>query len=115
MAEAKQIELPIRPDCEKYRSRVEKKFGEYTNQALFVADKESMGCTKDISNQANSNGTWDYCIFQINNEPSVQKDIDKCIQRAWDKFKASGYTWRQWYAVCTPKTHKPKYKGIKCN
>ena len=75
MAEAKQIELPIRSDCEKYRSRVEKKFGEYTNQALFVADKESMGCTKDISNQANSNGTWDYCIFQINKFKSIMNVI----------------------------------------
>lgn len=100
--------------CEKFREFVEPVFGKYTDQALFTASKESRGCTVDISDRANRNGTWDYCIFAINNEPHVRYNLDKCIQRAWEKFQASGYTWRQWYAVC-PLGGTSKYPTIiKC-
>jgi hypothetical protein len=98
--------------CEDYREEVNKYFGDYTDQALFVFGKESRGCTLNKSLKANRNGTWDYCIAQINNEPSVQNDLDKCISRAWDKFKPYKH-WSQWYAVCKP-NREPKYPNIKC-
>ncbi len=97
--------------CEQYRSKVEAVFGTYTEQALFVASKES-GCQNIKSKQQNGNGTWDYCIFQINNEPSAL-DIDICIKRAWDKFKGRNFTWGAWYAVC-PLGGGQRYQNIKC-
>lgn len=106
--------------CEKYRAKVQAVFGQYTDQALFTAGKESRQCSVNISDGANSNGTYDYCIFQINNEPSVQYDIDKCIARAWSKFKGRGYTWGAWYAVCPIKfvdgkrIQYQKFENIKC-
>lgn len=106
------LEIGIQATCEEYRPEVAKYFGEYTDQALFVFGKESRGCTVNISDKANRNGTWDYCIAQINNEPSVRYDIDKCIKRAWQKFEPYKH-WSQWYAVC-PTTRQQKYKEIKC-
>jgi hypothetical protein len=101
------------PNCEAYQETIEKYFGVYADQAIFVATKES-GCQNIRSHKINANGTWDYCIFQINNEPSAL-EIETCVRRAWEKFKGSNYAWRQWYAVCAPKTHIPKYQNIKCN
>lgn len=99
--------------CEKYRVEVEKLFGKYTDEALFVAGQESRGCSVTIGDKPNNNGTNDYCIFAINNEPEVRYNLSKCIQRAWDKFKGSNYTWRQWYAVC-PFGGGQKFENIKC-
>jgi len=98
-------------ECNDFRPAVEKYFGQYTEQALFVATKES-GCQNIKSHKANSNGTWDYCYMQINNEPSAL-DVDTCARRAWEKFKASNFTWRQWYAVCAV-GGIAKYSHIKC-
>lgn len=100
--------------CEKYRAEIEKLFGSYTDQALFVAGQESRGCSVTIGDKPNRNGTNDFCIFAINNEPEVRHDLSKCIQRAWSKFKGSNYTWRQWYAVCEYGTQRPKFEVIKC-
>ena len=101
---------PLKQTCEQYRQSVQKYFGEYTDQALFVADKES-DCQNIKSHKPNRNGTHDFCIFQINNEPSAL-DINHCIKRAWDKFKPYK-NWSQWYAVCTP-SKVAKYENIKC-
>jgi len=99
--------------CEDYREAVQKYFGVQTDTALFIASKES-GCQNIRSHKMNPNGTWDYCIFQINNEPNVLNDIDTCVRRAWEKYKGRG-NWSAWYAVCTPgKNPQPKYAGIKC-
>lgn len=97
--------------CEKYRKAVHKYFGEYTQQALFISSQES-GCQNIRSYGANSNGTYDYCFMQINNEPSTLKDNDLCARRAWEKFKPYKH-WSQWFAVCKP-DRTPKYQGIKC-
>jgi hypothetical protein len=99
-------------NCESIKPIVEKYFGDYTDQALFVSFKES-GCQNIRSYKMNKNGTYDYCPFQINNEPSVLHDLDKCVKRAWEKFKLYKH-WGQWYAVCKP-DRTPKYQGIKCN
>jgi hypothetical protein len=101
---------PEKTGCEQYRQIVERYFGQYTDTALFVAQKES-GCQNIRSHKANRNGTYDYCIFQINNEPSAL-NIETCVKRAWDKFKPTK-TWRQWYAVCKP-GGIPKFQTIKC-
>lgn len=101
----------VSTNCDTLKPLIEKYFGEHAETALFVADKES-GCQNIKSHKANSNGTYDYCPFQINNEPSVLKDLDKCIKRAWEKFKPYKH-WSQWYAVCTPK-RVPKYDNINC-
>lgn len=119
VAEAKEPEVK-KPEpvagCEQYRSKVEAVFGQYTEEALFVAKSES-GCQNIRSKLINGNQTWDYCIFQINNEPSAL-EIDICIKRAWEKFNASGKVWRQWYAVCPldKKTRKQyqKFDHIPC-
>jgi hypothetical protein len=94
----KPVKIESSTDCEQYRDKVAVYFGEYTDQALFVAQKES-SCQNIRSHKQNKNGTYDYCIFQINNEPNAL-DIDTCIRRAWEKFKGANYTWRPWYAVC---------------
>lgn len=106
----------LNADCEQYRTLVNSYFGEYTDQALFVSTKEA-SCQNIRSKKANRNGTYDYCIFQINNEASAL-DINTCVRRAWEKFKGSGYVWQQWYAVC-PKDKKTgkqyqKFTNIPC-
>lgn len=111
LAKAKADITPV--NCESYREAVYKYFGDYTDQALFVFGKESRGCTVNISDAPNPNGTYDYCIAQINNEPSVRYDIDKCVRRAWEKFKPYKH-WSQWYSVCSVK-RVPKYPNINCN
>lgn len=108
---AQAAELPQETGCEQYRKKVQHYFGKYTDQALFVAEKES-GCQNIRSHKKNSNGTYDYCIFQINNESSAL-NIDVCIKRAWEKFEKAKYTWRPWYAVCAPGAIA-KYPNIKC-
>lgn len=105
--------------CEAYRKEVEKVFGKkLATTALFVASKESRNCTADMSLKKNSDGTIDYCIFQINDEPEVRHNLDLCIQRAYEKYtqgRIGTYNWSAWYAVCTTGPHpKPKYKNINC-
>lgn len=116
METVKPVSFVLPETCEQYHAKVQKFFGEHTNEALFVASLES-GCVNKRSNSQNSNGTWDYCIFQINNEPSAL-EIDTCVRRAFEKFKASKYVWRQWYAVCpinkqTGKQYQ-KFDNIPC-
>ena len=110
-------------DCSSYKETVLKYFGEYTETALFVASKES-GC-RNIRGARNGDGSYDYCIFQINNEPKAL-EIETCVRRAWEKFvdgRFGDHNFSAWYAVCEKeKTKKnplpypvPKYENIKCN
>lgn len=98
-------------DCEQYRSVVKKYFGSLTDEALFVASKEGNGCTANKSHKANTDGTWDYCIFQINNEPDTAKNIDLCVRRAFEKYtdgRIGVKNWSAFYAVC----EKEKRPGL---
>lgn len=115
-------ELPIAPlseNCTAHKAAIQKYFGDYTTQALKVSTAEA-GCEMKRSYGANKNGTYDWCMFQINNEPSVLKDIDKCARRAFEKFKGSGYDWAQWYAVCPvifidgKRVQYQKFQDLKC-
>lgn len=98
--------------CEEYSETIQKYFGDYADQAIFVATKES-GC-----NMAAVSRTQDYCIFQINREPATGKDLDLCVRRAWEKFtggRVGSNNWSAWYAVCTPGNDpQPKYSNLKC-
>ncbi len=111
----KLIAKPKVQGCEQYRALVSKYFGDQTENALLVASKESR-CIADRVSGLNKNGTRDYCLFQINNEASMAKDVEKCVKRAYQKFtdgRIGKNNWSAWYAVCTPKA-VPKYEGIKC-
>jgi hypothetical protein len=85
-----------------------------------------MGCTANKSSKANSDGTWDYCIFQINQEPAAAKSLDTCIRRAYEKYtegRIGKQNWSAFYAVCirvvkpdgTEGTPIPKYPNIISN
>jgi hypothetical protein len=98
--------------CETYKGTVEKYFGEFTTNALFVAERES-GCRMEAVSR-----TQDYCIFQINREPATANDVDLCVRRAYEKFvggRVGSNNFSAWYAVCTSGNNpQPKYEGIKC-
>jgi len=102
-------------DCEQYRPVVEKYFGKLTDEALFVAKMES-GCIGDRISNPNSDGTKDYCLFQINKEKLAAQSLDVCVRRAWEKYqhgRIGEMNWSAWYAVCDVNA-KPKYpKTIK--
>jgi hypothetical protein len=97
---------------------VEKYFGHLTDQALFVAFEES-GCQPKSVSKKNSNGSKDFCLFQINNEAKTLGSLDACIKRAYEKFvdgRVGRENWSAWYAVCTAgKNPKPKYPDIISN
>jgi len=111
--EAKELEAPKFPDvgdCEQYRPVVEKYFGKLTDEALFVAKNES-GCIADRISPKNSDGSRDYCLLQINNEPLAAQSLDVCVRRAWEKYqdgRVGEKNWSAWYAVCDVNA-KPKY------
>lgn len=113
-AEAKELKWPDIGDCEQYRPVVQKYFGALTNEALFVASKES-GCVADRISEKNSNGTRDFCLFQINQEKLTAQSLDVCVRRAFEKYTAGRVgvkNWSAWYAVCDVNT-KPIYPNIK--
>lgn len=86
--------------CEKLRPIVNKYFKDLTDEALFVASKES-GC-----DMAAVSATKDYCAFQINKEPQTRDDVDLCVRRAWEKYidgRIGSNNWSAWYSVCTKK------------
>jgi hypothetical protein len=111
--------LPIRKTCEPYREVIKQYWGELADTGLFIADKESIGCTANISSKANSDKTFDFCIFQINQEPDTRHDIHKCVKRGYEKYvegRIGKNNASAWYAVCTTGNNPvPKYAGIKCN
>jgi len=103
-------------DCEQYRPIVEKYFGKLTDEALFVASKES-GCIGDRVSNPNSDGTKDYCLFQINKEKLAAQSLDVCVRRAWEKYqhgRIGEMNWSAWYAVCDVNA-KPKYPKVISN
>lgn len=114
-AKAAEIEWPDIGDCEQYRPVVEKYFGKLTDEALFVAKMES-GCIADRVSFPNSDGTKDYCLFQINKEKLTAQSLDVCVRRAFEKYTAGRVgekNWSAFYAVCDVEA-KPKYpKTIK--
>lgn len=100
--------------CEQYREIVNKYFGKLTDQALFVAFKES-GCRQHAVNK-NRNKTEDTCIFQINAEPATAHDLELCVKRAHEKYvegRVGKNNWSAWYAVCDVNA-KPRFSNIKC-
>lgn len=109
-------------DCEQYRPIVQKYFGKLTDEALFVASKES-GCIADRISPKNKNGTKDYCLLQINQEPLAAQSLDVCVRRAWEKYQAGRVgekNWSAWFAVCLKENTKenprpypvPKYPSV---
>lgn len=109
-------------DCEQYRPVVQKYFGKLTNEALFAASKES-GCIADRISPKNTDGSKDYCLFQITREPLTAQSLDVCVRRAWEKYKegrVGEYNFSAWYAVCIKENTKenplpypvPKYPKI---
>lgn len=114
-AEIEQPKFPDIGDCEQYRPIVEKYFGKLTDEALFVAKMES-GCIADRISKPNSDGTKDYCLFQINKEPLTAQSLDVCVRRAFEKYTAGRIgekNWSAFYGVCDVNA-KPKYpKTIK--
>lgn len=117
-AEAKELKWPNIGDCEQYRPIVQKYFGTLTNEALFVASKES-GCVADRISEKNKDGTRDFCLFQINQEKLTAQSLDVCVRRAFEKYtdgRVGEKNWSAFYAVCDVNA-QPKYpKAIKnCN
>lgn len=123
-AQAKEVEpeWPDIGDCEQYRPIVEKYFGKLTDEALFVASKES-GCIADRISPKNTDGSKDYCLFQITREPLAAQSLDVCVRRAWEKYKdgrVGEYNFSAWFAVCLKENTKenprpypvPKYPKI---
>lgn len=123
-AQAKEVEptFPDIGDCEQYRPVVEKYFGKLTNEALFVASKES-GCIADRISLPNKDGSRDYCLLQINKEPLAAQSLEVCVRRAWEKYKegrVGEMNWSAWYAVCLKENTKenplpypvPKYPKV---
>jgi hypothetical protein len=112
---AEEVEWPDIGDCEQYRPIVEKYFGKLTDEALFVAKNES-GCIADRVGNPNSDGTRDYCLFQINKEKLTAQSLDVCVRRAYEKYTAGRIgekNWSAFYAVCDVNA-QPKYpKTIK--
>lgn len=114
-AEVEEVVWPDIGDCEQYRPIVEKYFGKLTDEALFVAKNES-GCIADRVSNPNSDGTKDYCLFQINKEPLTAQSLDVCVRRAFEKYRDGRIgvkNWSAFYAVCDVNA-QPKYpKTIK--
>lgn len=114
-AEAAEMRWPDIGDCEQYRPIVQKYFGKLTDEALFVASKES-GCVADRISEKNKNGTRDFCLFQINQEKLAAQSLDVCVRRAFEKYTAGRVgekNWSAFYAVCDVNA-QPKYpKSIK--
>ena len=99
---AKLSKIPIPIQCEQYRKAVEAYFGPLTDEALFVASKES-GCRESAVSGQNFDGSKDYCLFQITREAHVTNDLDACIRRAKEKYTAGRIgveNWSDFYAVC---------------
>lgn len=123
---ARAAELPDIGDCEQYRPIVQKYFGKVTNEALFVARMEG-GCIADRISSPNSDGTRDYCTFQINKEKLAAQSLEVCVRRAFEKYKSGRFgsnNWSDFYAVCPrrvdQRTHKdlppvPKYPRVISN
>lgn len=100
-------------DCEQYRHVVEKYFGKLTNEALFVAKMEG-GCIADRVSPPNSDGSKDYCTFQINKEKLAAQSLDVCVRRAFEKYTAGRVgvkNWSAFYAVCDVEA-KPIYPKV---
>ena len=102
----------VNKNCEQYRGIIQNYFGDQTDNALFVASKES-NC-----NQSAVSKTNDHCIFQIHNEPDTGKDINLCVKRAFDKYKSGRIgvnNFSAWYSVCGIGSNPiQKFEGIKC-
>lgn len=109
-------------DCEQYRPIVQKYFGKLTDEALFVASKES-GCIADRISPKNTNGSRDYCLLQINREPLAAQSLEVCVRRAFEKYQAGRVgekNWSAWFAVCLKENTKenprpypvPKYPKV---
>lgn len=102
----------ISKDCEQYRGIIKNYFGDQTDNALFVASKES-NC-----NQLAVSKTNDHCIFQIHNEPETGKDINLCVKRAFDKYQSGrigANNFSAWYSVCgVGNNPRQKFEGVKC-
>lgn len=101
-AKAAEVEWPDIGDCEQYRPIVEKYFGKLTDEALFVAKMEG-GCIADRIGPKNSDGSKDYCTFQITREPLAAQSLEVCVRRAFEKYtngRVGEKNWSDFYAVC---------------
>jgi hypothetical protein len=103
----------LNEQCEAIRPVVEKHFGKITDEALFVSGKEA-GCVADRISKKNSDGSRDYCAFQINGEPRTTKDLDTCVRRAYEKYaggRMGANNWSAFYAVCKRVINKDGSEG----
>lgn len=97
-------------NCESFRPLVQKYFGDATNAAMIVMQKES-SCNPNAVSETNDHG-----LFQLNAMPiyDPEANIAAAVQKYLSPRRGSTPNFSAWYAVCTPNL-VPKYAGIWCN
>lgn len=97
-------------NCESFRPLVQKYFGNATEAAMIVMQKES-SCNPTAVSETN-----DFGLFQLNGMQIFEPEAN--IAAASLKYtsprRGSTPNFSAWYAVCTP-NQVPKYAGIWCS
>lgn len=109
------VETPPAPvyvsgSCESFRPLVQKYFGNATDAAMIVMQKES-SCNPNAVSETN-----DYGLFQLNGMQifDPEANIAAAVQKYLSPRRGSTPNFSAWYAVCTPNL-VPKYAGIWCS
>lgn len=97
-------------NCESFRPLVQKYFGNATDAAMIVMQKES-SCNPTAVSETN-----DYGLFQLNGMQifDPEANIAAAVQKYLSPRRGSTPNFSAWYAVCTPNL-VPKYAGIWCS
>lgn len=102
--------------------KIKTKFQEDADKAIqMLSTCENRSLSPTAINKANSNGTWDVGVFQINVDPSNTteveklKNIDYNIERAFKKFISKNRTFYHWTCgyVVGDYTYLDYLRGVK--